>query len=44
MVVAAVSEPYHDETDPDALYLTPYFVPFGGRFGGLVLFDVRFKN
>ncbi len=41
VVAAAVAEPYDDGKDPDALYMTPYFVPFGGRWGGLVLFDVR---
>lgn len=41
VVVAAVAEPYRPQADPDALYLTPYYVPFEGRFGGQVLFDVR---
>lgn len=41
VVAAAVAEPYDDEKDANVLYMTPYFVPFKGRLGGLVLFDVR---
>ena len=41
VVRAAVGEPLGDPMGmPNAFYLTPYFVPFQGVFGGLCLFDL----